>query len=105
MAKTLQGKVALVTGGGRGIGAAIVRRLVEDGAKVAFTYSKSAETAKSLENELRVGGADVIAVEADSSDADKVTHAIEHVRTHFGRLDIQSTTLGCHRRGCRRSSA
>ncbi|WP_208247773.1 SDR family oxidoreductase (plasmid) [Rhizobium sp. T1470] len=94
MAKALEGKVALVTGGGRGIGAAIVRRLVEDGAKVAFTYSKSGDTARALENELRVWGADVLAVEADSSDADKVTKAIEHIRAHFGRLDILVNNAG-----------
>lgn len=70
MTRTLEGRVAIVTGGARGIGEAIVRRLASEGARVAFTYSKSTEEARVLETELRAGGADVLAIEADSGNVE-----------------------------------
>ncbi|MGO8003112.1 SDR family oxidoreductase [Rhizobium ruizarguesonis] len=90
----LQKRVALVTGGGRGIGAAIVRRLVDDGARVAFTYSKSKDSAIALEQELRMLGAEVLAIEADNSDIEQLGRAIVEVHARFGRLDILVNNAG-----------
>jgi 3-oxoacyl-[acyl-carrier protein] reductase len=90
----LNKKVALVTGGGKGIGAAIVRRLVEDGARVAFTYSKSRDSAVGLEQELRLHGAEVLAIEADNTDIKQLERALVEVRSKFGRLDILVNNAG-----------
>src|SRR5260370_42533151 len=69
MINSLSGKVALVTGGSRGIGAAVVRRLVKDGATVAFTYSSSREKAAPLVAEIENHGGKALAIQADSADA------------------------------------
>ena len=68
----LAGKVALVTGGSRGIGAAIARRLATDGASVAITYSKGADAAASVVKEIERGGGKAIAIQADAADASAV---------------------------------
>lgn len=68
MTSPLSGKRALVTGGSRGIGAGVVRRLVADGAAVAFTYQSSPAPAQSLVDDLTAAGATVVAVQADSAD-------------------------------------
>ena len=62
-----EGKAALVTGGAKGIGAGIVRRLASEGAKVAFTYSSSAAAATELVEELKSAGQSALAIKADSS--------------------------------------
>src|SRR5260370_29057815 len=86
--RPLSGKVALVTGGSRGIGTAIARRLAGDGASVAVTYSKGADAAASLVKEIeRGGGGKVIAIQADAADADAVRNAVERTVTTLGRLD------------------
>jgi len=86
----LAGKSALVTGGSRGIGAAIVRRLASDGASVAFTYSSSEPRAKALVAELKATGAVALAVRADSADASALRSAIDQTLEAFGGLDIQN---------------
>jgi 3-oxoacyl-[acyl-carrier protein] reductase len=73
----LAGKVALVTGGSRGIGAAIARRLATDGASVAITYSKGADAATSVVKAIEHAGGRAIAIQADAADADAVTAAVE----------------------------
>src|SRR5258705_8344585 len=88
------GKVALVTGGSRGIGAAIARRLAGDGASVAVTYSKGADAAASLVKEIERGGGKALAIQADAADADAVRSAVEKTVTTLGRLDVLVNNAG-----------
>ncbi|MFD0574476.1 SDR family oxidoreductase [Kitasatospora gansuensis] len=94
MTQQLAGKTALVTGGSRGIGAAIVRQLAAAGAAVAFTYSSSKEKAEALAGEL---GPQVVALPADSSDADALAAAVAATVETFGSLDILVNNAGVGR--------
>ncbi|AWN34376.1 SDR family oxidoreductase [Methylobacterium radiodurans] len=94
MTHPLAGKVALVTGGSRGIGAAIVRRLSRNGAAVAFTYANSPDRAEALAAELAASGAHVAALRADSADPDAVRGAVQATVERFGRLDILVNNAG-----------
>ena len=95
----LAGKSALVTGGSRGIGAAIVRRLASDGASVAFTYSTSAQHAKALVAELKATGGVALAARADSAEAGALERAIDQTVETFGGLDILVNNAGILIRG------
>ncbi len=90
----LSNKVALVTGGSRGIGAGIARRLAADGAKVAITYTKGADAAASIVKEIESGGGKAIAIQADAADANAVTAAVEKTVAAFGRLDVLVNNAG-----------
>jgi 3-oxoacyl-[acyl-carrier protein] reductase len=90
----LAGKVAVVTGGSRGIGAAITKRLAADGASVAFTYAKDADAAASVVKEIERRGGKAIAIQADAADADAVKAAVEKAVATFGRLDVLVNNAG-----------
>ena len=90
----LDGKVALVIGGTRGIGGAISRRMVADGASLAMIFLSRAEEADRFADELGSTGAAVMAVRADVSDAAALGSAIDAVVAHFGRVDILVSVAG-----------
>src|SRR5208282_4659593 len=94
MALKLEGKTALITGGSRGIGAAIAKRLAADGANVAITYTKGAEAAASVVKEIERLGRKAIAIQADGTDAAAVKAAVEKTVATFGRLDILVNNAG-----------
>ncbi|UFH57763.1 SDR family NAD(P)-dependent oxidoreductase [Spirosoma sp. KNUC1025] len=90
----LQGRIAFVTGGSRGIGAGIVKRLVEEGASVAFTYVSSQEKAEKLVTELESPGVNVLAIKADTGSDAEIDAAIKSVVDTFGRIDIVVNSAG-----------
>jgi len=90
----LANKVALVTGGSRGIGAAIAKRLAADGASVAITYTKGADAAASVVKEIERAGGKAIAIKADAADAAAGKAAVEKTFATFGRLDVLVNNAG-----------
>ena len=78
--KKLEGKIALITGGSRGIGAAIAKRLAADGANVAITYTKRTDAAASVVQEIERAGGKAMAIQADATDANAVKAAVEKDR-------------------------
>ena len=94
MSNLLTGKVALVTGGSRGIGAAIAKRLAADGATVAITYAKDAGAASAVVKAIEQAGGEAIAIQADAADVEAVKGAVERTVATFRRLDVLVNNAG-----------
>jgi 3-oxoacyl-[acyl-carrier protein] reductase len=90
----LAGKVALVTGGSRGIGAAIVRRLARDGADVVFSYSSSADQANRVAEEVLSTGRKCVAIKADQSNSSEVSDLVAKAHAAWGHLDLLINSAG-----------
>jgi 3-oxoacyl-[acyl-carrier protein] reductase len=99
MSLPLQGKAALVTGGSRGIGAAIAKKLAQDGADVALTYTSAAGKAQAVVAEIEAAGRRGLAIAADNRDAVAIEAAVEEAAAAFGRLDILVNNAGIYRAG------
>ena len=95
--KLLQDKIALVTGGSRGIGAAIVRTFAEQGATVAFTYVSSAEKANAIVDELAEKGQTAKAFQSDASSFQQAEELVKSVLEAFGRIDVLVNNAGITR--------
>ena len=94
MNQTLKNRRALVTGGSRGIGAAIVKRLASEGAQVAFTYSNSPDKANEIVKTAQALGVQAMAIQADSADAVAVVAAVERTVKELGGIDILINSAG-----------
>ena len=90
----LTGKVALVTGGSRGIGAAVARRLAANGATVALTYVSSADKAEAVAKQIEADGGRALVIQADNADPAAVSAAVERTVRELGRLDILVNNAG-----------
>ncbi len=99
MNNSLQNKVALVTGGSRGIGAAIATRLAQEGADVAFTFQRNSERADDVVEVIKNAGRRALALRADSAAPDAVTGAVERTVAELGRLDILVNNAGAYQIG------
>jgi 3-oxoacyl-[acyl-carrier protein] reductase len=87
-------KVALVTGGSRGIGAAIAKRLASDGASVAITYAKDAHAASGVVKAIELGGGKAIAIQADAANVEAVRAAVEKAVAAYGHIDVLVNNAG-----------
>lgn len=94
MTTTLNGKVALVTGGSRGIGAATALRLAGEGADVALTYTNGKEAAEEVVQRVEALGRRAVALRADSADAEEAAGAVERAAETLGRLDVLVNNVG-----------
>ncbi len=94
MPHSLKGKVALVTGGSRGIGAAIAKRLAADGADVVITYAKDANAASAVIRAIEDSGRRGLAIQADAADVTSVQSAVEKAVSAFGKLDVLVNNAG-----------
>src|SRR5262249_15735234 len=96
MKKRFQGKVALITGGSRGIGAAIAKRFAEEGCHVAISFSSSQDKAVALVKELEKEGIEALGSQADQASSKQVEKLVKKVGEHFGRIDILVNNAGIY---------
>jgi len=94
VSKKLEGKIALITGGSRGIGAAIAKRLAADGASVAFTYAKDSRAASAVVKAIELAGGNAVAIQADAANVEAVRGAVEKAVATFGQLDVLVNSAG-----------
>lgn len=94
MNASLAGKVAVVTGGSRGIGRAIVNRLSSQGAKVAFNYLRDSDSAERLVEEIAANGGEVLAIQADTAKVDEIDAMFKRIIEEYGRFDILVNNAG-----------
>lgn len=92
--KSLKGKVALITGGSRGIGAAVARRFAQAGCKVAVGYQSRGDAANNLAAEIAAAGGECLAVQGDIADSDAVQRMIDAIIARFGRIDMLVNCAG-----------
>jgi 3-oxoacyl-[acyl-carrier protein] reductase len=90
----LQGKNAFVSGGTRGIGAAIAKKMAQEGANVVFTYSKSQDQAQAMVKEIEATGVKALAIQADAMEAEQVISAIQKAVSTLGTIDILINNAG-----------
>ncbi|MCJ1277465.1 hypothetical protein MMC21_005278 [Puttea exsequens] len=90
----LDGRVALITGASRGIGAGIARELAARGAKIVINYNSSAAPAESLTHEIKASGGDALALRADISNPEEIANLFAATKAHFARLDIVVSNSG-----------
>jgi|TARA_B110000977_G_scaffold61127_1_gene83007 3-oxoacyl-[acyl-carrier protein] reductase len=92
--KLLEGKTAIITGGSRGIGKGIALVFAQHGANIAFTYSSSVESAKSLEKELSIHGVKIQSYQSNAADYNESQDLVENVLTDFGSIDVLVNNAG-----------
>tara|TARA_R110000782_G_scaffold29715_2_gene73758 strand:- start:61 stop:801 length:741 start_codon:yes stop_codon:yes gene_type:complete len=92
--QTLTGKVAFVTGGSRGIGAAIAKRLARDGATVVLTYVSTPDRARDVVGEIEATGGTALAIKADNRNAEEIEAAVNQAAAQFGQIDILVNNAG-----------
>ena len=90
----LAGRVALITGGSRGIGAAIAKAFAREGAQVAFTYHRRADAAHEVVAAIEAQGGEALAIQADASQADDAQRAVDETVARFGRINILVNNAG-----------
>lgn len=94
MSKKLEGKIALITGGSRGIGAAIAKRLAVEGASIAITYANDRKAASSVVEAIENSGGKAVAIQAEATDTAAVKSAVEKTAKTFGRIDVLVNNAG-----------
>lgn len=97
--RLLDGKSALITGGSRGIGAAIVRKFAQEGANVAFTYRSSSEKAATLQKEIEAMGVQAMAIQSDAADFGQAEKLVKQVLDTFGNIDVLINNAGITKDG------